>query len=439
MLGSLMQSEGNNNKVPPNFDADLPTLVTCHIYVDSFDSISEASMDYTVSIMMALSWVQPNLKYQYEVEFFEIDNDNMKKIWIPDLYFPNEKKASFHQVMNPNQMMRLYPDGRLEYFARLSLTLSCPMNLRNYPFDRQECALKVESFGFDADKLILEWVAGTPVDINRDIELPQFQVVGYESGDCDTRDRGYSRIGNHSCLEATFHMERSLQYYLIQMYIPSALIVIVSWLSFWLTVGAVAGRTSLGVLTVLTMTTQSSSVNASLPRVSYIKAIDLWMSTCLVFVFSALIEFAIVNVLSRRKGDHGFGPVPPPPPPPAPRPLENGPSTSTAAIMRSIDTIETDSQDPEADMEKGTLIRETLVDLDGRTQLVNQRQTKRMEVERKCCTSMQAAVMLDRVSRVAFPFFFASFCTCYWSYYAYFTDTSLSYPDSLNETELVFD
>ena len=72
--------------------------------------------------------------------------------------------------------------------------------------------------------------------------------------------------GNHSCLEATFHLERSLQYYLIQMYIPSTLIVIVSWLSFWLTVGAVAGRISLGVLTVLTMTTQSSSVNASLPR-----------------------------------------------------------------------------------------------------------------------------------------------------------------------------
>lgn len=65
---------------------------------------------------------------------------------------------------------------------------------------------------------------------------------------------------------ATFHLERSLQYYLIQMYIPSSLIVVVSWLSFWLTASSVPGRISLGVLTVLTMTTQSSSVNASLPR-----------------------------------------------------------------------------------------------------------------------------------------------------------------------------
>ena len=41
-------------------------------------------------------------------------------------------------------------------------------------------------------------------------------------------------------------------------------------------------------------------MNASLPRVSYTKAIDIWMITCLVFVFAALIEFAVVNVLSRK-------------------------------------------------------------------------------------------------------------------------------------------
>ena len=36
-------------------------------------------------------------------------------------------------------------------------------------------------------------------------------------------------------------------------------------------------------------------------RVSYIKSIDVWMFTCMVFVFGALIEYCAVNVLARRR------------------------------------------------------------------------------------------------------------------------------------------
>ena len=39
---------------------------------------------------------------------------------------------------------------------------------------------------------------------------------------------------------------------------------------------------------------------ATIPRISYPKAIDIWMATCMLFVFGALIEYAFVNALSRR-------------------------------------------------------------------------------------------------------------------------------------------
>ena len=64
-------------------------------------------------------------------------------------------------------------------------------------------------------------------------------------------------------------------------------------------IGAVPARISLGLVPVLTMTTQASAISSRLPKVSYIKGIDVWMSTCLVFVFGAFREYSVVNGLYR--------------------------------------------------------------------------------------------------------------------------------------------
>lgn len=107
--------------------------------------------------------------------------------------------------------------------------------------------------------------------------------------------------GNYSRMRLTFVFARSLGFYIIQVYLPSVLIVIISWVSFWLSRDATPARVALGVTTVLTMTTLMSTTNSTMPKVSYVKSIDIYLGTCFMMVFASLLEYAAVGYLSKRQ------------------------------------------------------------------------------------------------------------------------------------------
>lgn len=142
-----------------------------------------------------------------------------------------------------------------------------------------------------------KWNEGAnSVGIAQEVSLPQFKVLGH-------RQRAMEislTTGNYSRLACEIQFVRSMGYYLIQIYIPSGLIVIISWVSFWLNRYATPARVSLGVTTVLTMTTLMSSTNAALPKISYVKSIDVYLGTCFVMVFASLLEYATVGYMAKR-------------------------------------------------------------------------------------------------------------------------------------------
>ena len=109
---------------------------------------------------------------------------------------------------------------------------------------------------------------------------------------------------------------RQLSFFIVTVYVPCSMTVSVSWMSFWLDHKAVSmiiyhilithqpthqvpARVALGVTTLLAMSTTQASIQNSLPPVAYTKAIDVWSGVCVFFVFSALLEYALVNYASR--------------------------------------------------------------------------------------------------------------------------------------------
>ena len=75
--------------------------------------------------------------------------------------------------------------------------------------------------------------------------------------------------------------------------------VILGWLSVFIPAESVPGRIGMGMTTLLTLTAMFSAVRQSVPRVSYISFLDIWMLTCMIFVFSCILEFILVTCINR--------------------------------------------------------------------------------------------------------------------------------------------
>ncbi|KAI1289887.1 Glutamate-gated chloride channel [Halotydeus destructor] len=275
---------------------DGPCIVRTNLYVRSISRIDDVTMEYATQITFREQWRDDRLVYDDRngrIKFLTLTDPD--KIWKPDLFFSNEKEGHFHDIIMPNVLLRIYPDGAILYSIRISLVLACPMDLKYYPLDKQTCSIQMASYGYTTEDVVLLWKEENPVQITKTLHLPRFTLTNKRTEYCTSR----TNTGEYSCIRVDLIFRREFSYYLIQIYIPCIMLVIVSWVSFWLDPNAIPARVSLGVTTLLTMATQISGINASLPPVSYTKAIDVWTGVCLTFVFGALLEFALVNYASR--------------------------------------------------------------------------------------------------------------------------------------------
>ncbi|KAK6105637.1 cation transporter family protein [Brugia pahangi] len=306
-----VRPRGSNLSWP---DTGGPVLVSVNIYLRSISKIDDVNMEYSAQFTFREEWNDARLAYERladentQVPPFVVlaaseQADLTQQIWMPDTFFQNEKEARRHLIDKPNVLIRIHPDGQILYSVRLSLVLSCPMSLEYYPLDRQTCLIDLASYAYTTDDIKYEWKLKNPIQQKEGLRqsLPSFELQDVLTDYCTSK----TNTGEYSCLRTKMILRREFSYYLLQLYIPSFMLVIVSWVSFWLDKDSVPARVTLGVTTLLTMTTQSSGINAKLPPVSYTKAIDVWIGVCLAFIFGALLEFALVNYAARKDVNAG--------------------------------------------------------------------------------------------------------------------------------------
>nr|XP_023655169.1 glycine receptor subunit beta-like [Paramormyrops kingsleyae] len=271
-------------RIRPNFQG-IPVEDKVNIFINSFGSIQETTMDYRVNIFLRQRWNDPRLRLptDFKSDSLTVDPNLFQCLWKPDLFFANEKNANFHDVTQENILLFIFRNGDVLISMRLSVTLSCPLDLTLFPMDTQKCKMQLESFGYTTDDLVFSWQSGDPVQMD-EIALPQFDVKQEEIvyGNCT---KYYKGTGNF------------LRMYRISLWCTMGCGVDSCSTPPACVIGPFLATVPAGILSVLSLSSECTSLAAELPKVSYVKAIDIWLIACLLFGFSSLVEYAVVQVM----------------------------------------------------------------------------------------------------------------------------------------------
>uniref|UniRef100_A0A7E4UTG2 Neur_chan_LBD domain-containing protein n=1 Tax=Panagrellus redivivus TaxID=6233 RepID=A0A7E4UTG2_PANRE len=268
------------------------------IHIQSMSNFMLTTMDYDMDMWVRMAWRDPRLAHGLASPILVTEETFLKRIWRPDPFFSNSRTSLFHRVTFLNFYLYVFPDGELFFEARLYLKPRCVLTLCNYPHDSQNCFLRLSSIAHTSDVVSFHWFPRRydAVRINNNVQLPELYISNYSNAICN----GKRKSGNFTCLEASFTMKRNIEYHVLQMYIPTTICVLFSWISVWLPEEFVEGRVFVALTVFLTLSAESNSAKETLPKVSYIKAIDIWFGFTAIFVFTTMVNSLIVIWLEHR-------------------------------------------------------------------------------------------------------------------------------------------
>uniref|UniRef100_A0A3Q4HJY0 Gamma-aminobutyric acid type A receptor subunit gamma3 n=1 Tax=Neolamprologus brichardi TaxID=32507 RepID=A0A3Q4HJY0_NEOBR len=202
-----------------------------------------SSQEYQIDIIFAQTWVDTRLRYNSSsMRILTLNSNMVGLIWLPDTIFRNSKNADSHWITTPNQLLRIWNNGKILYTLRMTINAECQLQLHNFPMDEHSCPLVFSSYGYPRDEIVYKWKRNSVETSDQKYwRLYQFDFMGLRN----TTDVLTTTAGDYVLMTVYFDLSRRMGYFTIQTYIPCILTVVLSWVSFWIKSDATPARTAL--------------------------------------------------------------------------------------------------------------------------------------------------------------------------------------------------
>jgi hypothetical protein len=284
---------------------DFPLQIQMVLDIQQILEVDDLSFTVTLCMIIGMIWKEPRLlrpddvNNDHQASFKPLHLDFLDLLWTPDIYIRDMKSLQTNSILSKFAGLLPFNESSLYYSEEAIITLWCPMRFDTYPFDSHYCTMKIGSY-LHSDNFML---FSTPVleydDTNKSVIL-DFTAEIYPLEEADTWIRGRKNVVNYSMAGFKMRLHRNSLKYVINYYLPSAMFVVVSWVSFLIPPEVIPGRMAMLVTLFLVLVNLFSSVITNSPKAESLTAISSWMLVCLLFVFGALSGYAAILIMLYR-------------------------------------------------------------------------------------------------------------------------------------------
>ena len=277
-----------------------PIEVKAGLKILRIAAVDSPNENFTVLGSLRMDWTDPNLAFSPDSCNCSVKLYNDKEVdrFLAEVGSRWPAFTFFNQLGNrwiQSRVAAIWPDGRARYAESFNTTFQADFNFRKYPFD-------IETFPVYLDLLY-------PTTAYTMTELPGYSEIDPAHGEDEFIISDLTTAASTvtpsaadnpvSRLTFSFSAPRHLNYYLLQVFLPILLIILISWFTFFLR--DYTRRIEAAAANILLFIAFSWSLAGNYPRLGYITFLDAVMGVT--FMVNVLV--LLYNVYMKRLENQG--------------------------------------------------------------------------------------------------------------------------------------
>jgi len=281
-------------------DADLngrplpdkgPTDVSIRLYILDITSIHDVDQSFVADVFFKAEWQDPRLAHDNP----EPCSADITQIWTPVLQLLNRR--NIERIREPEVLVS--PNGDVAFILRSYGDFSFYADLTDFPFDEQQLAFRiVSSYGKDEVQLVS---GPEKVGIEERLSVANWNV---SFDHIRSLIHYVPPVDKHLVrMDILLNAERRAGYYSWQQILPLFLVVMMTWVVFWIPHEYVPPRVGLAATAMLTLIAYRFAMSSVLPPIAYLTRLDIFIVGASILVYAGLATTVSVSYFCERNNE----------------------------------------------------------------------------------------------------------------------------------------